>query len=300
MRLVTFNILHGRSLADGRVDVGRFADAVRSLDADVLALQEVDRGQARSGGADLTAVAAEAMGARHHRFAAALTGTPGGAWVAATDDEPGQAAYGVALLSRCPVQSWRVIRLPPLRVPALWVFHGSRRPVLVRDEPRVAVVAGVTLPGGRLTVAATHLSFLHGWNVVQLRLLRRALATTADPLVLMGDLNMSRRTAQLASGLSSTVLADTFPAPEPTRQIDHILARGLRGPFRGGAVLASVSDHRALVLDLTAAGTTTTGTDGAPGYRAAPVTGRRPGPARSHGGAGRRARSGPPAEPPAT
>ncbi len=39
MRLATFNILHGRSLVDGRVDVARFADAVRGSDADVLALQ---------------------------------------------------------------------------------------------------------------------------------------------------------------------------------------------------------------------------------------------------------------------
>jgi endonuclease/exonuclease/phosphatase family metal-dependent hydrolase len=255
MRLVSFNILHGRSLEDDRVDVDRFADAVRSLDADVLALQEVDRGQERSGGADLTAVAAEAMGATHHRFAAALSGTPGGAWVAATGDgEPGQAAYGVALLSRCPVESWRVVQLPPLRLPAPWIFHGSRRPVLVRDEPRVAVVADVLLPAGaahrRLTVATTHLSFLHGWNVVQLRRLRRALAAVEGPLVLMGDLNMGRSTAELASGLSSTVRADTFPAAAPDRQIDHILSRGLSAPFHGGAVRLPLSDHQALVLRL--------------------------------------------------
>ena len=29
MRVATFNILHGRSLVDGRVDVARFAEAVR-------------------------------------------------------------------------------------------------------------------------------------------------------------------------------------------------------------------------------------------------------------------------------
>ena len=72
MRLATFNILHGRSPADDRVDVDRFAAAVRSLDADVLALQEVDRNQARSANADLTAVAAQVMGAEEHRFVAAL------------------------------------------------------------------------------------------------------------------------------------------------------------------------------------------------------------------------------------
>src|SRR3954469_20928220 len=78
VRIATFNILHGRSLEDGRVDVDRLADAVKSLDADVLGLQEVDRDQPRSMGADLTAVAAEAMGAPEHQFVSALSGTPGG------------------------------------------------------------------------------------------------------------------------------------------------------------------------------------------------------------------------------
>ena len=45
MRLATFNLLHGRSLTDGLVDSDRLAAAVAALDADVLALQEVDRDQ---------------------------------------------------------------------------------------------------------------------------------------------------------------------------------------------------------------------------------------------------------------
>lgn len=77
MRLATFNLLHGRSLTDGLVDPDRLAAAVTALDADVLALQEVDRDQSRSGNLDLTAIAARALHAPHHRFAAALVGTPG-------------------------------------------------------------------------------------------------------------------------------------------------------------------------------------------------------------------------------
>ena len=84
MRIATFNILHGRSPVDDRVDVERLAAAVKTLDADVLGLQEVDRDQPRSMGADLTAVAAEAMGAVDSQFVAALHGTPGGTWMAAS------------------------------------------------------------------------------------------------------------------------------------------------------------------------------------------------------------------------
>ena len=67
MKLVTFNILHGRTPGED-VDLGRFAQCVADLDADILALQEVDAVQPRSGMADLTALAAEAMGARSHQF----------------------------------------------------------------------------------------------------------------------------------------------------------------------------------------------------------------------------------------
>ena len=76
MRIATWNILSGRAPTAEQVDEARFADAVRSLGADLLGLQEVDRAQPRSGNLDLTAVAAEAMGAREWMFAPALTGTP--------------------------------------------------------------------------------------------------------------------------------------------------------------------------------------------------------------------------------
>ena len=82
MRLATFNILHGRSLDDGEVSIDRLHDVVARLDADVLAIQEVDVDQPRSALADLTAVAAQAMGAVSHRFVAALYGTPGATWIA--------------------------------------------------------------------------------------------------------------------------------------------------------------------------------------------------------------------------
>lgn len=253
MRLVTWNILHGRSLQDGRVDVGRFADAVAALDADVLALQEVDRFQERSGGADLTAVAAEAMGAREHRFVAALAGTPGATWVAATGEEqPDAAAYGIALLSRHPVRDWRVVRLPPLPAPVPMTFPSRRRPTLVRDEPRVALGAVVDAPTGPLAVVSTHLTFVPGWNAVQLRRLVRRTRGLGSPLALMGDLNLDAAAAARWSGLAPLARAATFPVEAPVRQLDHVLVTpepAAWGAARVTSVALPVSDHRALVVD---------------------------------------------------
>lgn len=249
MRLTTFNVLHGRSPADGRVDLDRFAAAIAQLDVDVLALQEVDRDQPRSLGADLTVVAAEASGAVAYRFAAALSGLPGG-WLPATGQEfPGTPLYGVALVSRYPVLAWDVVRLPALRVRVPLVVAGPRL-VIATDEPRVAVVARIDAPVGPVTVVSTHLSFLPFWNVVQLRRLLRAVSDE-EPVVLMGDLNMRPRLAAPATGMRTLAAGATFPAWAPSTQIDHILARG--GLWARSAARVSrlpVSDHCALSVDV--------------------------------------------------
>lgn len=255
MRIVTWNILHGRSPVDDEVDPDRFARAVEELDADVLGLQEVDRNQPRSKHADLTSLAADAMGAPEHQFVAALSGTPGTIWSAATgDDQPDSAAYGCALLTRYPVHGWRVIRLPPFpsRVPLR--FRGQLRPEWVRDEPRVAVVADIDSPEGPLQVACTHLSYLSWWNGVQLRKVLRGLGGPSRPRVLLGDLNMPPERAARATGLRPLATGLTFPHQVPEDQIDHILGSDGLVSSSCGAVSLPVSDHRALAAEVVGAG----------------------------------------------
>jgi endonuclease/exonuclease/phosphatase family metal-dependent hydrolase len=266
LRVVTFNILHGRSLADGRVSTERLVGACESLEADVLCLQEVDRGQPRSGGVDQAGEIAARMGAAAWRFEPALVGEPGAAWRAASEGDhtsgeratrpptepaygaPAEPAYGIAIVSRSPVESWDVVRLAaaPVRAPVA-VPGGRGRFVLLRDEPRVALVARLV----GLTVATTHLSFVPGYNLVQLRRLAVALARRRGPCVLVGDLNAPSPLPRLASGWASLASVKTYPAGNPWLQVDHALGRGAVPRVRRvEGRRMPLSDHLALIIDL--------------------------------------------------
>ncbi|MCV7015178.1 endonuclease/exonuclease/phosphatase family protein [Mycolicibacterium madagascariense] len=241
MRVVTFNILHGRTVGGG-VDPLLLRDAIRRLGPDILALQEVDVDQERSGRTDLTAVAAEAMDAVAHRFVAAIAGTPGSTWAAATGAErPGAAAYGIALLSRYPASDWRVLRLPPV----------PRRVLIASDEPRAAVMAGFDTPLGPLTVATTHLTFVPGWNRRQLRRVVAAVNERPGPRLVVGDLNLRASVARRESGMHTLAVAPTYPAHRPRRQLDHVLTNdpGLSARHWEAPAMP-ISDHRPLVVDL--------------------------------------------------
>jgi endonuclease/exonuclease/phosphatase family metal-dependent hydrolase len=259
MRLASFNLLNGRSLRDGSVDPDRLGIAGRSLDVDVLGIQEVDWNQARSDCIDHTAAMADALGVDEDgwRFAPTLIGTPGDAWTAATDDVPaGAAAYGIGLISRLPVRAWHTIRLPAARLRSPVVIPGKRpRVLLLRDEPRAALAAVVDAGSmGLITVATTHLSFVPGWNVVQLHLLLRELRRLPGPQLLMGDLNLPGKLPAALTGWSSLGRVATFPAPAPRVQLDHALAHGLSREIVRSSLLSAVelpvSDHRALVVEL--------------------------------------------------
>lgn len=251
MRVATLNLMHGRSLSDGVVEAQRLQGAVTSLAADVLGLQEVDRGQPRSHGLHQTQLAAAAMGSEHWRFVPALVGTPGGSWRAAEQDDSTEPSYGCALVSRYPVRAWRTIRLPAARVRSPILLPGSRRVVWLHDEPRVAVAAVVATPLGDITVATTHLSFVPGWNVVQLRRLCRELQHLPAPRLLLGDLNLPGRVPAAVSGWRTLARAATYPSTRPRVQLDHVLASGSLPAVRSFRTPGlAVSDHCALVVEL--------------------------------------------------
>ncbi|CAM3413024.1 endonuclease/exonuclease/phosphatase family protein [Isoptericola cucumis] len=248
IRLVTANVQH--ALVDGaHVDLERLGHALAGLDADVVALQEVDHRQQRSGGTDQTRVLAGALGMSRYRFLPAVQGPLDPPWRRRRAPErpakhaPGLPGYGIALLSRLPVRAWHPMRLPGLNVPGL--------PPLGVDEPRAALAAVVTTPDGPLTVVTTHLSQKDPWKRVQLRRLRRRLRHAPRPLVLLGDLNTRGDLPARRTGWRELVHVPTYPAARPWLRIDHVLVDGdLRAGGPASARDLGVSDHRAVVVDV--------------------------------------------------
>jgi endonuclease/exonuclease/phosphatase family metal-dependent hydrolase len=258
-RAATFNLLHGMAPRDDTTDPDLLREAVRMIDADLLGLQEVDRGQPRTGGIDQTALVAEALGAVAWRFVPSVHGTPSEdpSWVASTAPDGAETVgptYGIGLVSRLPVRSWWVKRFTaaPFRLPLL--VPGPERPGLVRipDEPRLALAAVVEGPAGPLTVLTTHLSFVPGWNVRQLRSIVRWVARMPQPVILMGDFNLPGALPGWLTGWQVLASGLTYPSTRPKLQLDHILALGLAAErvLDHRVWTLPVSDHCAISADL--------------------------------------------------
>jgi endonuclease/exonuclease/phosphatase family metal-dependent hydrolase len=235
LRLATYNLLHGLDLRSGRVELDAAAEAIAGLDADVVAVQEVDRGLTRSGECDQVAELAARLG-RTGIFAPALLGDPTLRWERGpgTDPDPGGPAYGIGLLSALPLTAVAIAALPgggpgqarPRRPDA------RRPPIPYRDgEPRAALRVTVEAPWGPVAVTTAHLSFVP-WRG------RRQLATVCgfarggpngSTAVLLGDLNLAPPVVERIlrrRGWRTKPGAPTFPSWSPLLQLDHLLVHG--------------------------------------------------------------------------
>ncbi len=239
VRVVTWNIHHGADAWD-HLDLEAIAARLDDCDADVVALQEVDRhwGE-RSDEVDQAGWLARRL--RMHAVHGATVRKP-------RRHGPEEGSYGNALLSRQPWVSRRVTSFD--QVPRL--------------EPRGLVTATTRTPVGMVRFASTHLSTRHpSQRAAEVGQLLAAVAAdrAADvtaPVVVAGDFNAEPRDAELG-GLADTLtdawrsagsgLGDTHPAGRPWRRIDQVWVGGLR-PVSASVLATEASDHLPVVVDL--------------------------------------------------
>jgi endonuclease/exonuclease/phosphatase family metal-dependent hydrolase len=191
------------------------ADGVRVLDADVVAVQEVERRVIRSWFADQPALIARAAGAQAHAYAPARR-------LAIVGSD------GVALCARHPIVRHEVLDLP----------HQA-------GQPRVALLVELA----DVTIVTTHLQNEEHEARRQLDWLLARMHSIDGPCILLGDLNLRPPDIEatvMAAGFALAGGGPTNPAHDPVQQIDHIAVRGLavESAWVGHA---PVSDHRPLL-----------------------------------------------------
>lgn len=237
-RILTYNV-HRCVGVDRRLDVGRVAEVIASQAPDIVALQELDVGRARTGGVDQAHRLAERLGMAFH-FNAALR----------VEEE----LYGDAILTVLPE---RLVKAGPL----------PNHPGVARLEPRGALWVAVSVEGVEVQIINTHLGLVP-------REQRRQAATLAGehwlgaarphaPLIVLGDMNATPRSivyrtfsARLTESRRATRRlgrAPTFPSTFPVLEIDHVfVSAGLNVEAVGvpsDALARLASDHLPLVVD---------------------------------------------------
>jgi endonuclease/exonuclease/phosphatase family metal-dependent hydrolase len=231
LRVMTYNIHHGEGL-DGKVDLLRIAELIRDEGADLVALQEVDRGVVRTAKRDLPAELA------------ALTGMT---CVFSNNFHYQGGEYGNAILSRFPVRRWT----------------NTHYRMLIPNEQRGLLQATVEIGGRELVFLNTHIDYRpddkERW--ANLDEIERVATGYADrPLILCGDFNSvptSRVVGRLVDKFddSWTMVGEgegpTIPAGKPTKRIDYVwTAKGgpLR-PLRAWVPRSEASDHLPVVVE---------------------------------------------------
>lgn len=230
-------------------------DGARTLDSDVVAVQEVDCRSQRSDGVCQVDAIAQALGGQG-RFCAAVRGVPGEHWIPAEGhlDKDVGPRYGIGLISRLPVLRWESIALPAsaARLPLLVPTASGPRAIMVKDEPRWAIAAVVEGADRIFTAICTHLSFVPGVNLRQLRALTTWARTLPGPRYLIGDLNIPRLVFTTQRAWRTLAPTATYPVAHPRIQFDHIAAeRNARCSVVQVDTLAlPAGDHRALRVQI--------------------------------------------------
>jgi len=200
LRVMTYNIHHAQGLVT-KLDIKRIAGVIKDANPDLVALEEVDVNTNRADKKDEPKEFATLTGL-HAAFAKAI--------------DVGGGDYGDAVLSRWPILSQKVIKLPKT---------GNR-------EQRVALITRVQpekLP--EIVFVAVHLEHAYEPDrLAQAKTLKEALdQIPVQSIILAGDFNATPGSDAIKvftdAGWKSCTDDDdkTFPAPYPTKKIDFIL-----------------------------------------------------------------------------
>ncbi|MBF0363009.1 MAG: endonuclease/exonuclease/phosphatase family protein [Oligoflexia bacterium] len=201
-KVMTYNIRHGLGI-DNVIDTNRIVEVIKKVNPHFLALQELDKETTRVARVNQPAVLAQKLG-MHYVFAPAMNFMEG--------------EYGIAFFSTEPIKSWKTIPL-----------------LGANDEPRVLLIVTTSFKEKTLVFFVSHFTLDEEVVNKHISLLEEYLSTISNSnqeIIFMGDLNFTPDSPQ-ANRLRNNFIFPvsdfptllTYPAPNPTMQIDFILQK---------------------------------------------------------------------------
>jgi len=217
LRVVTYNIQQGYDQV-GKRAYQQQLDVIRSLQPDLLGLQESDVARFSGGNGDVVRTFAEGLNMYAYYGPKTVTGT-----------------FGIALLSRYPLEN-----------PQTFFMYSV-------GEQTAAISAQVTVNGVSYHVLVTHLG--NGGPIIQQQQVLDELAGKQN-IIAMGDFNFRPSTEQYALTTrtldSAWVLAGSplTAGLDPERLIDHIFVSPGTEVKSAEYIVSSVSDHPGLLVEI--------------------------------------------------
>lgn len=192
LKILSYNVRNCVGL-DKATDYKRIANIFNRINADAIAIQELDSATSRSKGV----VVLDELAAKTEMYAT---------YSASIDYQGGK--YGVGMLTKEKPLSWKKIYLPG------------------REERRSLLLVELK----EFVICCTHLSLTGEDRLASVDLMNEATKEYEKPVFLAGDLNALPETTELKKLEEQwTVLSNqkemTFPANSPNRCIDYILIR---------------------------------------------------------------------------
>ena len=214
LKILSYNVRNCKGL-DNATDFQRVADVINRIDADCIALQELDSATLRLN----NAVVLNELALRTSLFPT---------YRGSINYQGGK--YGIGMLTREKPLKTDAIELPG------------------KEEPRSLLIVEMK----KYVICCTHFSLTPDDRVTSVRMIAEKLQKYKKPVFLAGDLNAQINTSEMNNLLHDfTIITDpskpTFPADRPNRCIDYILIKKSTG--RKVKVIASDAVNEPVASD---------------------------------------------------